>query len=244
MVSTNLGSRSEIKRHLKSVFSLIEKKDYSGAKEASDSLQWSIQKYYSSRGKDCSVFYELFDRLNFTIEVHTNCDSKTDALLVKMEDIMNQLRESTSDPIESIKEIHDEILNLYLNINAENANNLLDVFDDLKKLRPKMKELGGPGWVYYCSALQQLSVCESAMMRVIKAEKIPGTLLAEIECKFSDLFTALYGVIVPASLDEKQIKNAYVKGVPLEEISYGTGETVVDLQKMLQDEELHEEETN
>ena len=240
MVSTNLSSRSELKKYLRDLFKYIEEKDYSNALDASKKLHYSLKTYYMTRGKDSSRFADLFSKLDYLIVYCTDCDMKTDILLESLKEIVDLLREVKSDPLDQLKELYDEILNLYININKENANSLLDSFDEIRQLRSKIRELGGPGWVYYCSALQQLSICESAMMRIIKAERIPSSLLAEIEGKFGDLFVALNGVLSPSSLNEKQIQDAYGKGVPLEEISFGTGESTVDLQKMLQEEEIEE----
>ena len=45
----------------------------------------------------------------------------------------------------------------------------------------------------------------------------------------------------PTHLELKDINKAYQSGIPLEELSYGTGQTEDDLRKMLQNIDLNQE---
>jgi len=244
MVSTNLGSRSEIKCHLKRLFDSIQKENYSDAHDASHKLQYSINTYYLTRGRDNrKQFEELFSHLNYDLIYCVNCDMKIGVVLDRVVDVVNALREVTTDPIEKLKELYDEILSNYINIDVEHAHNLLDCFDEMRQLRSLVKqELGeSPAWVYYCTALEQLAICESSMLRVVKSQKLPSSLLSELEGKFADLLASLNACLSPAALDEKKIHKAYQKGVSLEDLSFGSGLEETDLRTMLQNEELEEE---
>jgi len=199
-----IATRSELRKHLKDLFKFIEIKEYTNAYDTTRRLHYSLRVYYMTRGRDASHFAKLFSNLEYLIVYATDCDMKTGILLKSLKNIVDALREPTQDSSEKLKDLYDEILGLYINID-------------------------------------RLSKCESAMMRFSKMEKIPNTLLAEIETKFSDLFIALNGVLAPKSIEKKELKEAFEMGITLEELSHGMGESQEDLIKWLQDSEIEED---
>jgi len=239
-----LSSKSELKKHLKDLFNNIEERNYTNALDVSHRLFYELKKYNMTRGKDYDQFVDLFSHLDFNLIVATDCDVKVDICLKSLKNIFDALREPSSNPLETLKEIYNEILNLYINLNPENANCLLDIFEEVRQLHPQMKELAGSSWVYYCALMQQIPICESSLLRVIKVQKLPSNSLGELENKFADLLSSINGCLSPPELDAKKIHQAYKKGVPLEEIAFGTGETTEDLRIMLQNEELLEEDSD
>jgi len=239
-----IATRSELRKHLKDLFKFIEIKDYTNAYDTSRRLYYRLRVFYITRGRDASHFADLFSDLEYLIVYADDCDMKTGLLLKSLGNIVNALREPTQNSSEKLKDLYDEILGLYIDINRENASSLLDCFDEIRSMRHDMKSQGGHSWIYFCQAMLELARVESAMMRIIKMEKIPNTLLAETESKFSDLFIAINGVLSLKSIEKKELKEAFDDGIPIEELSHGTGTSSDDLIKMIQDMDLEEDESD
>jgi hypothetical protein len=158
--------------------------DYLTAYDYSKKLKYAIKRYFISKGRDPKSLDEIIGNLDYILLYATNNHFKIETLFEILEKLTNSLKNPSGSPIDQLKEIYDEILDLYMHLSKEAVTGLLDCFDEIIEMREQIRNIGGSGWIYYCESLQHVSSCESILMRVYKVEKIPSSLLAEIENKF------------------------------------------------------------
>jgi len=240
MVSTILYNRSEIKENIAILFRYIEWQDFGMAKQASDNLLNSLLRYYKTRGIPANHFFDLFDRLNYSILYVSPGRFKKRAILDEMDKIIEEIRTSTKDPVLRLKEIYDDIRHLFYDINKENVVEIVDCFDELNALKPEMERIGGSIYNYYTQMMQKVGECESSMLRV-KQTTASNELYARLDEKFSLMFQAAHKVIappMPIEITRKEVYDRVKAGIPLEEMAEATAHPEEELRAMLQSEEI------
>lgn len=114
MVSTNLGSRHDIKTSLKNVYDAVEAEDHSQALIALDTLRYSIRTYYTTRGKPVERFVDLWEDTKYLLLKATNNQYKKEILEESIDKITMALRDDIpGDPNAHLKELYEEIQHSY-----------------------------------------------------------------------------------------------------------------------------------
>jgi hypothetical protein len=245
MVSTNIYNRSEIKQNLISIFGYVNDAEYIKAKQTSDRLLHSLLVYYKTRGVSANHFYELFDWLNYYLLYATNNNFKKRIVMDQLEKISNEIRTSTKDPMDRLREIFNEIRHLYYTIGENSTNELVDCFDELEDLKPEFERLGGVTFNHYSQMMKQVGICESILLKINKG-KITDTVINTLGEAFSNFFQSVHQVLSPPVKLEISAEEIYRKvkeeDVPLEIISTSTGQPYDDLRALLQAEELKQQQ--
>jgi len=243
MVTTNLGSRSDIKKCLKEAFDAVEAGDYIEAKSSLDRLRFSIRIYYTTRGKSVENFEDLFEDATYTLHYATNNQHKKSLMEEVLDKITDTIRgEVPEDPNARLKALYEEIRHSYGSIGEENsASNIIDCFDEINALKEDFEEN-----IYFSSMTQYMADSIALLIQVSKTERPPAALLAKLSEKFSDFFVSLQRVLVPPMrlpLTKGQIIENLQSGVSMKDISDGAGYSEVELRALLSDNNVDEDET-
>jgi hypothetical protein len=238
------GSRYEIKKHIKNLFSLIEEKKYIDAKNICEQLNYSLKRYNISRGVDTKQFDEHISKLNYLLLYAVDNNYKPGILFEEMEKLVSAIKTSTSDPKEKLRDLHDEVRNCLWKIDRDNAAAIIESFDEISDLRNDFENIGGNTYMYYTSLLRAFSDVEPLLLQVAKIENPSATLLSQLADKFSDVFISFQRVFAPPikiPLEKKDIVKHLENGASLDDISAGYGHDEKDLRAILQQESLKSE---
>ena len=246
MVIPNLGDRVEIRRRLRSLFACVENREYRKAKVSSDRLRFSLIRYYNSKGVSANHFNDLFEKLNYMILYASDGLYKQDLLLEQLERLTEGIRALTKEgPVDQLKEFHDEIRILYMNINKENAAAIVDCFNEIMDLEAAFKKMGGPSYASFQSMVQCMGDAEPVLLQVAGLERIPTNLSLKLIEKFGNLFVAMMQIRFPPiklNITKKQLIEALDAGVSMQDISYATGQTEAELLEILKSQDDGESE--
>ncbi|MFW6173226.1 MAG: hypothetical protein ACOC5T_05725 [Elusimicrobiota bacterium] len=236
MVNLHLYPHRNSKKNMKKLFETISETDYEQSVYISRKIQEDLLEYYQTRGMDCSIIYNLFDELEYTIRVHTPGRNKTKKLFDILGRISN-LSYSVTKPIEKIRLIREDLRYYYLNDILNNQDIILGCFDDLMQLQTEIKEIGGSVYNYYNEVLSNVSDCE-AVLGKYKTRTPKDSLLKEIADNFAKLFKSMMRVISPPVVVETKDEELYKmakSGISLKDLADGMGVDEVQLDERLRD---------
>lgn len=247
MVSTNIYNRSEIKENLITIFNKVGKEDYVKAKEASDNLLHSLLVYYKTRGINVNHMYPLFEKLEYYLLYATNNNFKKKIVMDQLEVISNEIKTSTKNPLERLKEIFNDLRYLYYSLHEKShITEIVDCFDELSELNAEFEKSGGLAYNYYSQMMKNVGNCESILLRLSKERGIKDATISTISEAFSNLFQSIHQVLSPPMRLDISAKEVYKKvkdeSVSLEDLSAATGQPFDDLRTMLQTEELMQQQ--
>jgi hypothetical protein len=235
MVSTNLGSRHDIKTNLKNVYDAVEAEDYPQAIVALDSLRYSIRTYYTTRGKPIDRFVDLWEDAEYLLRYATNNQHKRGLLEESIDKITMALRdEAPGDPNARLKELYEEIQHSYGLIGEDKSApaNIMDCFAEIDALREDFKDN-----LYFPSMCQYMANSIPLLIQVAKTERTPSALLIKLTEQFADLFIAIQRVLTPPmklNITKEQIIQNIQAGIPLRDIADGIGVTEKELREMIE----------
>lgn len=235
MVSTTIYNRSEVTERLAILISYVEKQDWRNAKFSSDYLLHSLLKYYNTRCIPADHFYELFERLNYQITYCLPGNFKKRNVWDELNNIIKEIKTSTKDPLERIKEIMNDVRHLFYNIEKQNIDEIVNCFDELTQLKTEMEQIGGAVYNYYTYLLQAVGDCESTMLRVKQTTKTDA-LFNTLDAKFSHLFQMAHKVIAPPHvipITKEEVYQAVKQGAKMEDIVQATAMSDEELRAML-----------
>lgn len=245
MVLTNLGNRYEIKKYIKKLFKCIEKKEYVEGKKICEKLGFSLKRYNLSRGLDVKQYDEHISKLDYLLIYATNNRFKPEILFQQLEKLTLIIKSATDNPLQKVRDIHDEIRHYLMNINKESALAIIDAFDELSDLREYFEKKGGSSYSFYCNMMQAISNCEPLLLQVAKIDNPPMSLLSKLGDRFSYVFVAMQSVLSPPlkiPLKKEELIQHLKEGDSIENISIGYGQDQDDLRRMLQQEKLDGDE--
>lgn len=241
MVSTSIYNRSEIKQYLFRIFKHVDNSDYVKAKDDSDHLLHSLLVYYKTRGISANHFYSLFSKLNYYLLYATNNNYKKRIVMDQLEVISNEIKTSTKNPLDRLREIFSDIRHLYYALGTDHTTEIIDCFDELADLHSEFEKIGGLTYNLYSQMMKQVGRCESILLKV-KKKAINDNLLSTLSDAFSTLFESIHQVLSPPMKLELTPKEVYQKvkeeDVALEDLSMATGQQPDDLRTLLQTEEI------
>lgn len=237
MVSLQLYSRGEAKLYMERLFNQISEKKYIDAQHTSIMLKNCLLKYYLTRNIECDNIYNIFFEFDFLLK-NCNGSSKQNTLFDFLKRIRNMSQLSVADPIQRLRQIYDDLRYAYLHMSHDNVETIIDCFDEIRDLYPRMKEIGGSVLNYYNIACKIIGECEAGIVDItFSTEKIiPKTVVANQKTNFQRLFSAMQSIFSPPVLLELSPEDVskYVRGgVSIKELSKASGHREEELQAML-----------
>jgi hypothetical protein len=154
----------------------------------------------------------------------------------ELDKIMLEIKTSTKNPIDRIREIMGDVRHLFYDISRDSIPELENCFEELDHLKPEMELIGGAIYNYYTQMMIAVGECESSMMRVNQTTKTES-LFAALDTKFSQLFQLSHKVLappIPISITKEQVYQAVHEGAHLEDIAQATAMSDEALRIMLQ----------
>lgn len=237
MVSLQLYSRGDSKKYLDIVFNQIIAQDYSGARNMAVLLKNSLLKYYITRGVDCTNIHNTFHEFDFLLRIK-NCSTKRDTCLDFIGKIRSMSQLTVSDPLEQLRLLYDDLRYAYLYISKGTADTILDCFDEIRGLQPRLQERGGSAFNYYTYTLKHMGDCEGLLVDVIALQgKIPAKeTMAGLTSAFQKLFGSIQAVFAPPimlDIKPEDVQRQLKRGKTLAEMAKASGHREEELQAML-----------
>jgi len=237
LVSLQLYSRGEAKQYLEKLFEQISNREYRNAQITANSLKTCLLKYYLTRGVECDNISETFHEFDYLLR---NCrgSTKKDTLFNYIIKIRQISHLAMSDPVDRLRQLYEDLRYAYLHMSKENVETILDCFDEIRDLSPRMKEVGGSINNYYNLALRSIGDCEGILVDVTTFQgKIPDkSTIKGLTSNFQKLFSMIQSVFAPPimlELTPEEVQKHIRKGHSLEELSKASGHRQEELQAML-----------
>ena len=248
MPSLQLYSRGESKEYLKLLFNQITDQQYNDARTTSVKLKNCLLKYYLTRNVDCTNIYDIFHEFDYLLRV---CRGRTKQntcydFIKKIRGI-SQL--AVQDPIEHLRLLYEDMRHSYLHLSKENAESILDCFDEIRSLQPRLQEQGGSSFNYYTYMLKDIGSCEGILVDVTTFRgKYPDKkTIKGLTSTFQKLFGSIQSVFAPPIMLEikpEDIQIQLKRGKTLAEMAKASGHREEELQMMLNQIETAADEEN
>ncbi|MBS3748155.1 MAG: hypothetical protein KGY67_00460 [Candidatus Thermoplasmatota archaeon] len=237
-MSLQLYSRGESKKYMENLFDDIQYGRINNAKNNAEKLKNCLLKYYITRNVDCDIIYEKFHRFNFLL---SNCNNKN-TLFNYLKEIRNISQLSISNPIMHLQQLYEDLRHDYLHVRSGTVETMIDIFDEIRSLKPKIQEYKDTSYNYFTLVLQDVGECESVLTNLtMQKRKIPNDkTMKELIASFQKLFKDIQKVIAPPviiNLSPAELRKQ-MKHKSLEEISEATGNREEELQAMLNTVEM------
>ena len=238
MVSLQLYSRGESKKYLNLLFNQITEQKYNDARITSVRLKNCLLKYYLTRNVDCTNIYDTFHEFDFLLRMGGGSTKQNTCFdFIKTIRGMSQL--VVKDPIEHLRQLYEDMPHAYLHLSKENAENILDCFDEIRSLQSRLQERGGSSFNYYTYVLKEMGNCEGILVNItaLQGPKTPDkTMITGLTGNFQKLFGSIQSVFAPPiMLDVKpeDVQRQLKRGKSLAEMAKASGHREEELQIML-----------
>ena len=247
MVSLQLYSRGESKKYLNLVFNQITNQQYNDARSTALQLKNCLLKYYLTRGVDCTNIHDTFHEFDFLLRMGGGSTKQNTCFdFIKKIRGMSQL--AVQDPIEQLRHLYGDIRYAYLHLSKKNVDNILDCFDEIRELQPRLQKIGGSTFNYYAFMLKRMADCEGALVAVSTQNvNIPSKeTLSELSSTFKKFFSSIQPIVAaPIRLDIKpeDIQRFLKEGTSLAEVSKASGRQEEELRDMLERVEAQERDS-
>jgi len=246
MVNLQLYSRGEAKQYMEQLFTQITQYKYDEARETAVKLKNCLLKYYLTRNIDCDAIYEVFNEFDFLLRNCNEGRNKQDICFDFLKKIRAISQVTTTDPIARLHQLYEDLRFSYLHLSKENVESILDCFDEIRSLKPRMQERGDTAYNYYTYVLQNIGECESILVDLISIQgKVPDkSTIKNTIASFQKLFSSIQKVIAPPVVIKLSVAelSKQLKSHPLSEIAQATGHREEELQAMLNQIEMGGEE--
>jgi hypothetical protein len=161
-----------------------------------------------------------------------------------LKEIRNISQLSIQNPIFHLQQLYEDLRHDYLHVQKGTAENMIDIFDEIRSLKPKIQEFKDTSYNYFTLVLQDIGVCESVLTNLtLQKRKIPNDkIMKELTSSFQTLFKDIQKVVAPPvviSLSPNELRRQ-VKNKSLQEVSEATGKREEELQAMLNMVEMEE----
>lgn len=201
------------------------------------------------RGKtfDQNFYYDKFHNIKFILK---NCGTinKKRILYQMLGEVKQKLNNTSTNPLDRIREIYEELRDNYLMFFAENGTPdvkaILSCFEELNNLKPAMEKMGETTYNLYSVMMQKAGECQAILPKLTLKMKGEGTITA-INNTFGALFKAMQRVLTPPkplNLEERkgEIYGMIRTGVSLSDIAAGMGIETEALETWLRMNPLNE----
>lgn len=236
MVSLQLYSRGETKKYMDILFNQITQQNYTEARGTLSLLKNCLLKYYLTRDVDCSEIYETFHEFDYLLRTcHGRTKQDTCFEYIRKIRAISQL--SSTDPIENLKQLYEDMRYAFLHLSKNNAEIILDCFDEIRGLQPRLQERSGSSYNYYTYVLKDIGECEVLLGDLVAMEaKIPDkTTRKNLTSNFQKLFSNIQSVFAPPvrlDVTKKDIMR-HLKSGRMSELAKASGHREEELQAML-----------
>lgn len=247
MPSLQLYSRGESKKYLNILFNQITEKRYNDARSASVMLKNCLLKYYITRGVDCTNIYDTFHEFDFLLRMGSGSTKQNTCFdFIKKMRGMSQL--AVQDPIEHLRQLYEDLRHAYLHLSKENAETILDCFDEVRGLQPRLQEHGGSSFNYYTYVLKNMGDCEGLLVDITTIQgPIPTKeTIKGLTSTFQKLFSSIQSVFAPPimlDIKPEDVQKQLKRGKTLAEMAKASGHREDELQMMLNQIERAGDET-
>ena len=237
MVSLQLYSRGESKKYLNILFNQITKQRYNDARSTSVGLKNCLLKYYLTRGVDCTNIYNTFHELDFLLRM-SGSSTKQNTCFDFIKKIRGMSQLVVQDPTEHLRQLYEDLRHSYLHLSKENAENILDCFDEIRGLQPRLQEQGGSSFNYYTYVLKHMGDCEGILVDVTTFQGTipPKSTIDGLTGTFQKLFSSIQSVFAPPirlDIKPEDIQAQLKRGKTLAEMAKASGRREDELQMML-----------
>lgn len=241
---------SSIEQNINQLWDEISDNKYWDALKTADKTLDTILKYYTLRGKtfDEEFYHDKFHNIKFILK---NCNGKNKKRILYqlIGQIKQKLNNTTTNPLDRIREIYEEIRDQYLAFFEEkkqpDLNSILSCLEELNNLKPKMEQMDETIYNLYSVMMQKAGECQSILPKLTLKMKSEGT-MTTISNKFGELFRAMQRILTPPkpiSLAERkgEIYGMIKSGVSLSDIAARMGIETEALETWLRMHPLGEE---
>jgi len=236
MVSLQLYSRGETKRYMNILFNQITLQNYTEARGTLNLLKNCLLKYYLTRDVDCSGIYDVFHEFDYLLR---NCHGRTkqDTCFEYIRKIRAISQLSSSDPIENLRQLYEDMRYAFLHLSKTNAETILDCFDEIRGLQPRLQERSGTSYNYYTYVLRDIGACEVLLGNLVTTEaKVPDkNIRKELASSFQKVFSGIQSIFAPPVVLDVTSKDVlrHIKSGKLSELAKASGHREEELQAML-----------
>lgn len=235
-----LYTRGNAKKYMERLFEDIQYGRIDEAKINAENLKNCLLKYYITRNVECDVIYEIFHRFFFLLN---RCNNKV-TLFNYLREIRNISQLSVQNPIQRLEQLYDDLRHDYLYVQKGTADDMIDIFDEIRGLKPKLQEYNDTSYNYFTLVLQDIGECESVLTNLtLQKRKIPNDkTMKELTSNFQKLFKDIHKVIAPPvviNISPAELRNQ-IKFKSLKDISEATGKREEELQVMLNSVDVEE----
>jgi len=223
----------------------ITDRRYDDARKTAVKLKNCMLKYYLTRNIDCENIYETFNEFDFLLRT-CNGQHKQNICFDFLKTIRAISHLSTTDPLDRMYQLYEDLRYAYLHLSRENVESILDCFDEIRSLKPKMQERGDTAYNYFTYVLQNMGECESILVDLVSIQgQYPDkSTIKSTQSSFQKLFSSVQKVIAPPiviKLTPVELSRQ-LRSHSLSEISQATGHREEELQIMLNQIEMAGEE--
>lgn len=251
MPSLQIYSRGESKKYVSNLFNDITERNYVGARNTADNLRNCLLKYYITRGVDCTNIYNTFHEFDFLLRVASG-STKQNTCFDFIKKLCAVGQQTIQDPIDNLRQIYDDLRFAYLHISTESVNTILDCFDEIRSLQPRLQKQSGSAFNYYTYVLKNIGDCEGVLVDVTGAQYQQNKYLDKATIKglsgnFQKLFSSIQSVFAPSvrlDINSEEVKRLVKQNKSISEIAKASGHREEELQAMLNQIEAADEDDN